>query len=191
LNIYPPENEGLFEEICENGAAVSEFPLNTKPLAQNFPVRNRVISGLSRGILVVEANQKSGALITARFALEQSREVFAIPGKVSSATSCGTNDLIKSGAKMVTEAREILAELRFNFVSEEQIPEDGVFMAAELDPRELKIAQLLDDEPKCLDDISLEAGMSVSEVLAVLTHLELKKVVKKISGQSFVKIMKG
>ncbi|HQP92162.1 MAG TPA: DNA-processing protein DprA, partial [Candidatus Omnitrophota bacterium] len=110
--IYPPENERLFYEIAEKGAVVSEFPLSTRPLAQNFPVRNRIISGLSRGILVVEANQKSGALITARFASEQSREVYAIPGKVSSQTSLGTNELIKSGAKMVTDPKEILSDLR-------------------------------------------------------------------------------
>ncbi len=188
LNIYPPENEMLFEEISENGAVISEFPLDTEPLAQNFPVRNRVISGLSRGVLVVEANQKSGALITARFALEQSREVFAIPGKLSSDTSRGTNDLIKQGAKMVTRPEEILEDLRFNFEPANLIEKElsggaGYALASE----ELKVVNILDDEPKCVDDISVLTGIKAQDLLVILTHLELKNIVKRLTGQTFVR----
>jgi DNA processing protein len=110
--IYPCENKKLAEEIALSAAVISEFPLNAKPLAQNFPRRNRVISGLSQGVIVVEAAKNSGALITADFALEQGRDVFAIPGKVDSATSFGTNQLIKQGAKLVDSIEDIIEELK-------------------------------------------------------------------------------
>jgi DNA processing protein len=117
-HIYPPENKELVEEIAKDGAVISEFPINTEPLKQNFPCRNRVISGLSLGVLVVEAARNSGALITADFALEQGREVFALPGKVDSGTSFGTNELIKQGAKLVSCVEDILEE--FNLVNTEK-----------------------------------------------------------------------
>lgn len=110
-HIYPPENNELAEEIFKNGAVVSEFPMDMRPLAQNFPRRNRIISGLSLGVLVVEAAQNSGALITADFALEQGRDVFALPGKIDSRTSWGANELIKDGAKLVSTAGDIMEEL--------------------------------------------------------------------------------
>lgn len=109
--IYPRENEELVEEIAQNGAVISEFALDTPPLRQNFPRRNRIISGLSLGVVVVEAAKRSGALITANFALEQGREVFALPGKIDSFTSKGTHDLIKQGAKLVESIEDIIEEL--------------------------------------------------------------------------------
>ncbi len=109
--IYPPENRKLAEEICEKGAVISEFPMNTPPNRRNFPKRNRVISGLSLGVLVVEASEKSGSLITANFALEENRELFAVPGEVSSRTSTGSNNLIKQGAKLAENADDIIAEI--------------------------------------------------------------------------------
>ena len=111
-NIYPPENKKLAEEIAKCGAVISEFPLDMLPKKENFPRRNRIISGLSLGVLVVEAARNSGALITADFALEQGREVFALPGKVDSNTSFGTNGLIKQGAKLVSGVDDILEELQ-------------------------------------------------------------------------------
>jgi len=110
-SVYPAINKYLAEKITENGAVISEFPINTKPLAQNFPQRNRIVSGLSLGILVIEAPEKSGAMITARNALEQNRDVFAIPGDILSNNSMGPNNLIKMGAKLVTKTNDILEEL--------------------------------------------------------------------------------
>ncbi len=110
-NIYPRDNKKLFEEITQNGAVISEFPLGAPPKGQHFPQRNRIVSGLSLGVLVIEAGERSGSLITARQALEQNRDVFAVPGPINSLTSAGTNGLNKMGAKPVTEANDILEEL--------------------------------------------------------------------------------
>ena len=192
-HIYPPENEGLFKEITQNGAVVSQFPLNTRPLASNFPIRNRIISGLSRGVLVVEASQKSGALITARYALEQGREVFAIPGKLSSLTSFGTNDLIKQGARMVTEPEEILEELKGQLLLpglKTLRPKDS--RAEErtqnrFNPNEISVIRNLSDEPKYIDSISEETGLNISDIMVILMQLELKGVVKQLPGKVFVK----
>jgi len=114
LNIYPPENKLLAEKIAKSGAVISEFPLNTPPLRENFPRRNRIVSGLSRGVLVVEAAERSGALITADLALDQGRDVFAVPGEVDSPTSLGANYLIKQGAKLVNSIEDILEEYRLS-----------------------------------------------------------------------------
>lgn len=192
LEVYPPENNGLFEEIAQKGAVISEFPLRTEPRPQNFPIRNRVISGLSVGLLVVEASQKSGALISARFASEQGRQVFAIPGKVSSETSCGTNELIKDGARLVTTPREILEDLRFNFtlcepaaVSVVGASQPNAF--SDLEPQEAAVAGFLSDEPMGLEDIAQATGLGASQLLAILTSLELKRAVRRLSGSLFVK----
>jgi len=112
LQVYPAENKALFEEICKNGAVISEFPLDTKPFSPNFPRRNRIIAGMSLGCIVVEARERSGALITARLAMESGREVFAVPGEITKETSKGTNKLIKEGAKPVSDVIDIIEELR-------------------------------------------------------------------------------
>ena len=191
LDVYPPENESLFLQIASRGAVISEFSLKTPPHPLNFPIRNRIISGLSKGVLVVEANQRSGALITARYALEQNREVFAIPGKLTSETSSGTNDLIKQGARMVTEPEEILEELRPLLTlrpgKREPKGELPLESPVALSEEESAVVSHLDDEPRHIDILAAHAGVAAGRLLAILTQLELKGAVKQLPGKQFVK----
>jgi DNA processing protein len=185
-NIYPRRNKALYEEIAQNGAVVTEFPHMTEPFAWNFPQRNRVISGLSLGVVVVEAPKKSGALITADFALEQGREVFALPGKVSSLTSEGTHRLIKQGAKLVEGADDIIEELEVrlqNFLKRVSAPRQG---ALPLNGDEEKIFTLLGDEPQHIDAIAHACGLPPQTVLGSLTQLTIKRVIKELPGKNFV-----
>ncbi|MFH1691415.1 MAG: DNA-processing protein DprA [Candidatus Omnitrophota bacterium] len=192
--VYPPENEQLFCDIACHGVVVSQFPLNTPPLACNFPVRNRIISGLSKGVLVVEASKKSGALITARYALEQNRQVFALPGKVSSLTSFGTNELIKQGARMVTDPKEILEDLHCHFVLSETRDDcnsNGKTHQEKLeglDEQSLCILRLIDDDLKHIDTICSQAQMNMGDCLSILTCLELKGIVKQHAGKMFSRV---
>jgi len=191
-DVYPRENRGLCEQIAGAGAVISEFPLDTAPLAQNFPVRNRIVSGLSKGVLVVEASLKSGALITARLAAEQGREVFAIPGKLSSATSDGAHDLIKHGAHMATSPEEVLWALRSVFSLERgkaaRQSRKGTQVGAVrlLTDEERRIFGVLNDEPKHIDVICRETGTDAARVAAVLLQMELKSAVKQVPGRMFV-----
>ncbi|MGE5279345.1 MAG: DNA-processing protein DprA [Deltaproteobacteria bacterium] len=190
MNIYPAENERLAAQIAGAGALVSEFPLDTAPLAQNFPVRNRIVSGLSRGVLVVEASLRSGALITARCAAEQGRDVFAIPGKLSSATSDGAHDLIKNGAHMVTAPEEILRELRGVVAPARLSREPGRRPPRRpegaLSEEERRVLAVLDDEPKHIDDICRETGTPAGRAAGVLLGLEMKAAVRQVPGKMFV-----
>ncbi len=194
--IYPPENEGMFCQIAREGAVVSQFPLRMPPLPQNFPTRNRIISGLSKGVLVVEASAKSGALITARCALEQGREVFALPGEVGRENAYGVNALIKDGACLVMRPEEILETLKplLSFSSGESSPEEDASAASagiwdEEDPREhvRDVWQSLDGEPTHIDNIAQKTGLSIPEILSILVELELKGVVRRFPGQSFTR----
>jgi len=188
MDIYPCENMGLCEEIAANGAVLSEFALDTAPLAQNFPVRNRIVSGLSRGVLVVEASLKSGALITARLAAEQGREVFAIPGKLSSETSAGAHDLIKHGAHMVTSAEEILHEigpaLRLDIGRACPAPRRPA--GVPLSEEEERLFAVLDDEPKHIDTICRESATDPARASALLLQMELKAAVRQVAGRKFI-----
>lgn len=185
--IYPNENMRLAEKITENGALVSEFPLGTGPDRTNFPRRNRIICGLSLGIVVVEAGKKSGALITAEMALEQNREVFAVPGNIDSVKSLGTNDLIKQGAKMVTSAEDILEELEPQLAPFMRKESPGV-AAQPLSEDERALWEFLSNEPKHVDEIASNLGQSTSKVLSVLLSLELKNLVRQHPGKLFVRL---
>jgi len=189
-NIYPPENEALAHSIAQKGAVISEFPLDTQPYPYNFPRRNRIISGLSAGVVVVEAAQNSGALITADFALEQGREVYALPGKVDSPTSYGTNDLIKQGAKLVTNVADILEELNLN-TQPNCIGKTADMEAAEaevsLEPEEENIFNLLNKGPMNIDEMIDNTKFTIPRLNSLLVSLEIKKKIKRLSGQQFVR----
>lgn len=194
---YPPENKPLLKKILENGYIISEFPPGTRPLKENFPRRNRIISGLSLGVIVVEAAEKSGALITASYGLEQGREVFAVPGSIFSKNSSGTNNLIKAGAKLVSSARDVLEELVPRLkelikekgtgileVSRHQIPR-STRGTLEFTAKEMDIIKIMNDEPIHIDEIIRKSGMSPKEVASILSGLELKGVVRQIEGKRF------
>jgi DNA processing protein len=182
-NIYPEENKDLAEKISESGAVISEFPMATIPDRGNFPKRNRVISGLSLGVVCVEAAEKSGALITCDSALEQGREVFAVPGKVDSMTSKGTNKLIKQGAKLAQGAEDILEELNIEYLSGSAAKTGNT-----LDKNESLVYTLLSSDPKYIDDICLESGVGLNRIAKILLDLEIRKLIKQLPGKNFVKI---
>ncbi|MFQ6112630.1 MAG: DNA-processing protein DprA [bacterium] len=185
--IYPGKNRKLSERIISNGAIVSEFPLGTEPEWKNFPRRNRIICGLSLGTVVIEAGEKSGALITAAMALDQNREVFAVPGNIDSPKSYGTNELIKQGAKLVSSAEDIIDELlpKLKSYLDKKKPEVN---EAVLTAEEKVLLKHLSHEPKHVDAIALESGKPTSQVLSILLSLELKDVIKQLSGKMFVRI---
>jgi DNA processing protein len=183
-SIYPSINRYLAERIIAGGGAViSEFPLETQPLKHHFPQRNRIISGLSLGTLVIEAGEKSGALITADIALEQNREVFAVPGNIYSPVSIGPNKLIKMGAKPVTCAEEIIEALNLTqiktYINNKQILPDT--------PAEAKIISLLSHDPKHINEIVREAQLDTATTNSTLVVMEMKGMVKNLGGMMYVK----
>ncbi|MBC7962117.1 MAG: DNA-protecting protein DprA [Steroidobacteraceae bacterium] len=184
--IYPPENRTLFEEMTRKGCLISEYPLGTLPLAENFPRRNRIISGLSCGVLVIEAAENSGSLITAQYALEHGRDVFAVPGNISFATSRGCNRLIKQGAKLVDCVEDILEELP----GRERLSNDAPLFQAPprsfaLSPKEAAIYELLVRSPLHIDDIISQTELTAGEVSSMLLHLELKGAVTPLPGTHY------
>ena len=179
-SIYPPENKRLADDIACSGAVISEFPMDTEPSSWNFPVRNRIISGLSLGIVVVEAAKKSGALITASRALEQGREVFAVPGKAGSATSMGAHNLIKNGARLTESADDVLDEL--NLV----IKKTGSIKPG-LDIEEERMYRLLSDEPEHIDIITEKSNLPVQAVSNLLLKLEVKRLAKQLPGRNYMR----
>jgi len=189
--IYPPENKGLAEEICRQGAVISEFSVNTAPLPQNFPRRNRVISGLSLGILVVEAAQNSGALITADFALEQGREVFALPGKVDSANSSGTNGLIKQGAKLVSCVEEIEEEFDAQpntlAVSPRKKEMPTINNNALSEEESVLYGLMNEQEPVSLDEIAEETAIGIPLLSQAIFGLQMKHLIRQLPGKQFVR----
>ncbi len=181
---YPPENRKLQEQIAESGAVISEFPMGAKPDAPNFPRRNRLISGISLGTIVIESAEDGGAMITATTALDQNREVFAVPGNINEKRSEGTNKLIRDGrAKLVTSLEDVFEELRLPHatVKRERIP------AIELSMFEQQVVDVLTSEPQHIDVIAERAQVSTSDALVRLLGLEFKGVVKQLPGKHFIR----
>ncbi|HHW19449.1 MAG TPA: DNA-protecting protein DprA [Firmicutes bacterium] len=183
--VYPRENASLFKRILDQGALISEYPPGTPPLPWHFPARNRLISGLALGVVVIEAGEKSGALITADWALKQGKPVMAVPGSIKSAKSTGTNRLIQDGAYLVTSARDVLSFLRRD---NEYIPElRGEVLGEPLTLEEASLLKALEGEILTLDEITEKVGfMSPSRVLGVLSTLELKGVLTRLAGGKYV-----
>lgn len=181
-NIYPPENTRLARAIMEQGTLISEYPLGIRPKPEHFPMRNRIMSGLSLGVLVIEAGQKSGALITALQALEQNREVFAIPGSILSATSRGTNELIQQGAKLVCNFNDILEELNLAAAAPQQLSIKEFIASNE---SENTILKQLCAEPMHIDEICRRSGLSMAEVGSTLAMLELKGAARQIGNMNY------
>ena len=180
--IYPSEHRSLAQEVTTHGALVSEFSLGSKPDAMHFPYRNRVISGLTLGTVVVEANEKSGSLITARCALEQNREVFAVPGNVTSDRSRGPHRLIKEGAKLVEGVEDILNEIAPTLVSTPTAP---TAPPLDLEPHEKQLVALFGDDPIHVDVLIGKSGLGAARVLEILLGLELKGGVTQLPGTHF------
>jgi DNA processing protein len=179
---YPERNRRLAAQIVEQGALISEFPLGTLPVPTNFPARNRLISGLAQGTLVVEAGARSGALITVQFALEQGRDVFAIPGQIFSRASEGTNRLIRDGAGLVTQAGDVLDALNWTKATAQQ----EVKLALPDDPTEAALLALISYNPQHIDELSRAAGLPTPSASAALAMLELKGLVRQASAMQYV-----
>ena len=196
--IYPSENKKLYEEIAKTGAVITEFENDVPPLAENFPRRNRIISGLSLGVIVVEAARNSGALITANFAVEQDREVFAVPGRISSETSTGTNELIKDGAKLVQTADDVLEELSLHEIepvageAKEAIDtkiskQTKAYIYSSLTEDERKVYKILSDEPLYIDEVVKASKVELGKIAKVLLNLEMKRLIKELPGKQFMR----
>lgn len=194
--VYPKENKKIFAEIEKRGAIISEFPMGAFPAPQNFPIRNRIIAGMSLGVVVVEGAQYSGSLITARLAMEFGREVFGVPGNATQPSSFGPNQLIKQGAKLVTGWEDVVEELPTP-VRAELLPverasaeERAELVQQDLAPKERPLYDLLSlDESRHVDELVELSGLTSSEVLAALFDLELKGVVRQLPGKQFLKVL--
>lgn len=180
--VYPPEHRKLAEEIAKNGAVISDYPPGTPPESNNFPPRNRIISGLSRVVVVIEAGVTSGALITSTFAAEQGRDVFALPGSIYANQSKGTNRLIQQGARPLIEIKDVLDTLNIEQVQE--------YRQARLDlpndPREQQILEALGYEPVHIDDLGNSTGWGMDTLMATLTMMELKGLVRQVGGMNYI-----
>jgi DNA processing protein len=179
---YPPEHHRLAQEIAARGALVSDYPLGTEPEGKNFPPRNRIISGLSLGVLVVEAAVRSGALITADYAAEQGRDVFAVPGSILARGSAGTNALIRDGAKIVLGPEDVLEELNLAMVAERA----EVRQALPADEIEAALLTYLSADPTHVDELQQRMGLPVAQVTSALALMELKGMVRQVGGMKYV-----
>lgn len=191
LDVYPPENQQFALELAEHGAVISEFPLHTPGRARNFPQRNRIISGLSLGVLVVEATRRSGSLITARLAVEQGREVFALPGKVDSDLSQGPHDLIREGAHLVAEPAHVYEGLEMlKLLPEEKAPEKRADAAPQgMSPTESALWKVLQpSDGLTVDELMGKTGMAAAQVTSGLLTLEMKRLARALPGKRYVRL---
>jgi len=201
-NVYPRENTRLVKEILDTGGAVvSQFPLGTPPLKDNFPYRNRIISGLSLGVLIVEASERSGSLITARLATEQNREVMAVPGHITSGNSYGTNYLIKAGAKLVQQWQDVVAELpseiaasilppKIDQQTNGHSPQQRELMPADLNENEKRIWPLLPVDDSIHIDVLLEtSGLSFGDLNSALVALDIRDLIRVLPGKNYARRM--
>jgi DNA processing protein len=189
--VFPTENAELFERIASNGAVMTQFPFNRPADKQSFPIRNRIVAGMTLGTVVVEANTTSGALITANMAVEAGRQVFAVPGRIDSPRSKGCHDLIKRGAKLCEGAEDILSEFEYLFPPSNRPPspgQTGVLPALELGENEQKAFDALKtDDELSIDDIIRQSGLPSSAVSVALLGLEMKRMIKQLPGKMFVR----
>jgi DNA processing protein len=193
--IYPKENQKLAQQIISHGAMITEFPLSTPPVSQNFPFRNRVISGLVLGVMVVEGAERSGSLITARMAYEQGRDVYAVPGNITSPKSFGPNYLIKDGAKLVQTWRDVVEEFPLDLKSEILAGEAGEsrreqlsFDEVALSSAERKLLKLIpQDKALHIDELIMRAGMNSGELMSALLRLEMAERIRQLPGKKFVR----
>ncbi|MBN1536076.1 MAG: DNA-processing protein DprA [Anaerolineales bacterium] len=182
--IYPPNHRNLSERICAHGALLSDYALGTPPEAVNFPPRNRIISGLSMAVVVVEASERSGALITAQFAAEQGREVFAVPGNINAPQSAGANRLVQQGAHPLLEVRDLLDSLDLDLVTEQQTARK----ALPADQLEAKLLTLLSQQPMHVDELRNQADIPIEKISAALTLMELKGMVRQVGGMQYISV---
>ncbi|MBI5234933.1 MAG: DNA-protecting protein DprA [Deltaproteobacteria bacterium] len=182
--VYPRDNAKLYEDIVAKGVVLSEFPMTTQPRPYNFPQRNRIISGISKGVVVVEAPFRSGAMMTARLALEANREVMAVPGAVTSERSRGTNGLIKQGAHLVESASDVMSVLGFSSAKPERQAEK-----MELSAAEAVVWNTLGDEPSHIDAVIDKAGFAPNKAAAILIEMELKGFIRQLPGKRIVKLL--
>ncbi len=185
--VYPPEHKELYQKIMEHGAILSEFPPGTPPEAKNFPIRNRIISGLTSGTVVVEAAVKSGSLITADIALEQNRDVFAVPGPITSRYSKGSNELIKEGARVVTEADDIIAEYGAQLSILWPTSPKKEQAKISLTSTERKVLECLSIVPTHIDDISVAVDLQPGDVSRALLQLEMAKYIRRLPGGFYLR----
>ena len=188
--VFPPENAELFQRIAANGAVMTQFPFNRKADKQSFPIRNRIVAGMTLGTVVIEANLTSGALITAGMAIDNGRQLFAVPGRIDSPQSKGCHDLIKKGAKLCEGAEDILSEFEYLFPSSNRPPspaESGTLPALSLSENEQKVHDVLSREELAMDDVIRRSGLPASAASVALLSLEMKRLVKQLPGKLFVR----